>query len=195
VSVALTSVRKLTFDITRHDDTNQQATDEKKIHHNDPQKDTCNRKASGSRSVPIISRTMKTTTAALTLGWLSLGGAAAFVPLQSSRLTSPTSTFGRPRLFATVPEEKELIQELETKTVSSQVLASKGKPSIWEGVPYEDLTIGVLKEDLAGENRVSQSPDTVRNLVDAGFNVVVERGGRSLLLRTMRLKARSASRS
>jgi hypothetical protein len=123
---------------------------------------------------------MKTTTAALSLCWLSLGGAAAFVPLQSSRLTSPAATLGRSRLFATVPEEKELIQEPETKTEVPQVVDSKAKPSIWEGVPYEDLTIAVLKEDLAGENRVSQSPDTVRNLVDAGFTVVVEKGGRSL---------------
>lgn len=44
-------------------------------------------------------------------------------------------------------------------------------------MPYEELTIGVLKETYDGENRVSQSPDSVANLVKAGFNVIVQGGG------------------
>ena len=47
-----------------------------------------------------------------------------------------------------------------------------GKP-----IPYEDLTIGILKESYPGENRVSVAPESVKLLVDAGLNVVVESGG------------------
>jgi len=43
---------------------------------------------------------------------------------------------------------------------------------------YSDLTIGVMKETYPGENRVSQSPETVAQLVKAGFDVVVESGGK-----------------
>jgi hypothetical protein len=46
--------------------------------------------------------------------------------------------------------------------------------------PYSDLTIGVMKERYPGENRVSQTPDSVAALVKAGFGVVVEAGGQSL---------------
>jgi hypothetical protein len=44
-------------------------------------------------------------------------------------------------------------------------------------IPYEELTIGVLKETFSGEKRVSQSPDSVLSLVKSGFNVVVQSGG------------------
>ena len=44
-------------------------------------------------------------------------------------------------------------------------------------IPYSDLTIGVLKETFPGENRVSQTPDTVALLVKAGFQVIVQSGG------------------
>eukprot|EP00538_Stauroneis_constricta_P012665 CAMPEP_0119547806 /NCGR_PEP_ID=MMETSP1352-20130426/1838_1 /TAXON_ID=265584 /ORGANISM="Stauroneis constricta, Strain CCMP1120" /LENGTH=1139 /DNA_ID=CAMNT_0007592843 /DNA_START=69 /DNA_END=3488 /DNA_ORIENTATION=+ len=59
------------------------------------------------------------------------------------------------------------------KTVGgSQEQASKQKKSI----PYSELTIGVLKETYPGENRVSQTPQSVKSLVDAGFTVVVQSG-------------------
>ena len=51
-----------------------------------------------------------------------------------------------------------------------------GKP-----IPYEDLTIGILKESYPGENRVSVAPESVKLLIDAGLNVVVESGGEYLL--------------
>jgi Alanine dehydrogenase/PNT, N-terminal domain len=44
-------------------------------------------------------------------------------------------------------------------------------------IPYEELTIGVLKETFPGEKRVSQSPDSVSSLVKSGFKVVVQLGG------------------
>jgi hypothetical protein len=46
-------------------------------------------------------------------------------------------------------------------------------------IPYQELTVGVLRERYPGENRVSQTPDSVASLVKAGFNVVVESGGTS----------------
>merc|ERR1712159_512518 len=42
--------------------------------------------------------------------------------------------------------------------------------------PYEKITIGVPKETLPLERRVSQTPDSVKNLVKAGFKVQVESG-------------------
>lgn len=42
--------------------------------------------------------------------------------------------------------------------------------------PYSEITIGVMKETYPGENRVSQSPETVALLVKAGFDVIVESG-------------------
>jgi NAD(P) transhydrogenase len=45
---------------------------------------------------------------------------------------------------------------------------------------YEKLTISVPKETLPLERRVSQTPDSVKNLVKAGFNVHVEKGAGAL---------------
>jgi NAD(P) transhydrogenase len=52
----------------------------------------------------------------------------------------------------------------------------QGSKVISSGIPYSELTVGVLKEVVPGENRVSQTPETVKNLVKAGFDVVVESG-------------------
>jgi NAD(P) transhydrogenase len=43
-------------------------------------------------------------------------------------------------------------------------------------IPYSELTIGVVKETSKGENRVSQTPDSVRGLIKEGFTVIVESG-------------------
>ena len=63
-----------------------------------------------------------------------------------------------------------LSDELSTKNIL-------GSP-----IPYEDLTIGILKESYPGENRVSVAPESVKLLIDAGLNVVVESGGEYLFL-------------
>jgi hypothetical protein len=47
-----------------------------------------------------------------------------------------------------------------------------------ESIPYSELTIGVLRETYPGENRVSQTPDSVRALVKEGLTVAVESGGK-----------------
>ena len=43
------------------------------------------------------------------------------------------------------------------------------------GVPYEQPTVGVIKETRDLERRVAQSPDSVASLVKAGFKVAVEK--------------------
>jgi NAD(P) transhydrogenase len=49
--------------------------------------------------------------------------------------------------------------------------------------------VGVLRERFPGENRVSQSPDSVASLVKAGFNVVVEAGGACAFFSLSRARA------
>ncbi|KAL1530826.1 hypothetical protein AB1Y20_001722 [Prymnesium parvum] len=44
------------------------------------------------------------------------------------------------------------------------------------GVPYSQLTVGVVKETYPLEKRVVQSPDSVRLLTNAGFSVRVQAG-------------------
>ena len=126
-----------------------------------------------------------TSTNALVALWLGSTSIQAFAPLvRQVQVLRPLPT--RTVRFATVPEkDEEQIKSSSTKSTSSSDFASdvfnKVTPSLFEGVPYSELTIGVLAEELEGENRVSQTPDTVRNLVKEGFTVIVEAGGKLLL--------------
>ena len=129
---------------------------------------------------------MKVTSASAFMAlWLGATSIQAFAPLvRQVEVLRPLSTTKTVR-FATVPEkDEEQIQTSSTKKIPSKDFASdafnKVTPSLFEGVPYSELTIGVLAEDLEGENRVSQTPDTVRNLVKEGFTVIVEAGGKLL---------------
>ena len=114
---------------------------------------------------------------------LGIGWATAFTlpsslvrltPLQQQQSFSwkPTTTIQR---YATIPEKG---QDVENKVVvRSSSITSLNKIAIGTAIPYEQLTIGILKEDFPGENRVSQTPDTVAQLVKAGFSVVLQAGG------------------
>ncbi|ACI65927.1 predicted protein [Phaeodactylum tricornutum CCAP 1055/1] len=78
--------------------------------------------------------------------------------------------------FAIIPD-KEIQQK--TKKDTTQAFFDEEAPSPHDsgaGIPYERLTIGVLKESFPGECRVSQTPDSVRTLVKEGFTVAVESG-------------------
>ncbi|KAJ1463008.1 NAD(P) transhydrogenase beta subunit-domain-containing protein [Pelagophyceae sp. CCMP2097] len=44
------------------------------------------------------------------------------------------------------------------------------------GRPYSELTLGVVRENLTGENRVSQTPASAAALIKAGWRVAVESG-------------------
>jgi len=70
--------------------------------------------------------------------------------------------------------------EIEAAASKSAFLEPK-EGILSDPIPYADLTIGVLKETYPGEQRVSQTPDSVRSLVKAGLTVVVQEGGELLL--------------
>jgi hypothetical protein len=120
-----------------------------------------------------------TEAALLATYWLSTD---AFSPGTTSRLRplvpplQPLTIKPRPYVierYATLaPPDQEQLEEEEQSDEFEPATKILGK-----AIPYSDLTIGVVKETFPGENRVSQSPDTVRNLVKAGFNVVVQAGG------------------
>lgn len=93
------------------------------------------------------------------------GTTVAFAPAQSRALYPSTKSVP---FYATVPEvdEKPEVSFGETPSL------------VGKAIPYEELTVGVMRETYPGENRVSQSPDSVANLVKAGFNVIVQSGGK-----------------
>jgi len=117
-----------------------------------------------------------TSTGAFMALWLGTTSTQAFAPLvRQVEVLRPLPK--RTVRFATVPEKDE--QQIKISSKKSDFASdvfNKVTPSLFEGVPYSELTIGVLAEELEGENRVSQTPDTVRNLVKEGFTVIVEAG-------------------
>lgn len=90
----------------------------------------------------------------------------AFSPVTRSLAIS--STTKKTHLFSQVVEPPTT-SFLDFEEIEANIL---GEP-----IPYEELTIGVMKETYKGENRVSQTPESVKSLVKAGFNVVVQAGG------------------
>jgi len=86
---------------------------------------------------------------------------SSLAPVGKNVPSAPTAWSGRP-LFATI--------------APPDVVFDSPSASADEGIPYEELTIGVFKESFPGENRVSQSPESVKLLVKAGLNVVIESG-------------------
>lgn len=81
------------------------------------------------------------------------------------------------RTFATIPAKDESIDITSDKSTVESFNAEQ-RMILGSAIPYEKLTIGVLKETYPGENRVSQSPDSVQTLVKAGMTVVVQAGGK-----------------
>ncbi|KAL3914860.1 MAG: hypothetical protein SGILL_005916 [Bacillariaceae sp.] len=80
-------------------------------------------------------------------------------------------------LYASVAEDiTEDGKEKEKKQQKPKKKATAAGRRFDDAVPYSELTIGVVKETFPGENRVSQTPDSVANLVKAGFTVVVQAG-------------------
>lgn len=113
----------------------------------------------------------------LSLTLLALcGGAQGFSSSSlKTQLTRPViggSANSKVVAYATVEKTEEVGEVLDD---SSEPGASN---LLGAAVPYSELTIGVLKETYKGENRVSQTPDSVRSLVKEGLTVVVEAGGK-----------------
>ena len=124
-----------------------------------------------------------------------LGTSNAFVPNANVgvKLTTPRSALMRQqkmiqpttKVFSTsVPaEEKQQGKYVDV------IIEPQGK-FLGDPVPYSALTIGVMKETYPGECRVSQSPDSVKTLVGAGFDVVVQAGGKFSLTKILRCSSK-----
>ena len=148
---------------------------------------------------------MKSSIAVFTL-WAALAAidCQAWAPaLTTSRGLTTTITnnrrrnyFSAPRIqpstsiYATVEDEQ---QEKSSKVtpISSNAAdtvseafnkdESSASSTFFSPIPYSELTIGIVKETFKGENRVSQTPDSVQGLVKAGFTVIVQSGGKIAL--------------
>jgi hypothetical protein len=99
------------------------------------------------------------------------------VPLQISKQHSLAS--GNNRVLFSTPTSSE---DTASKPIIDNVISKAFEEDdtshfLGKAIPYDELTIGVLKESMDGETRVSQTPDSVANLVKAGFHVLVEAGG------------------
>ena len=111
---------------------------------------------------------------------------------QPFQIRPTTRTPSKTSVCATLEDEQKERSEAKTpgnddKSLSSSVDSisdafNKDDESealtFFSPIPYEELTIGIVKETFKGENRVSQTPDSVRGLVKAGFTVIVESGGK-----------------
>lgn len=117
-----------------------------------------------------------------------VGGAAAFSPAVTTRrsvaLSPPVGYYkGKVSIatYATVEKGKQKKQVDEASPAAK--FSDPEEPEILgKPIPYSELTIGVLKETFPGENRVSQTPDSIKSLVKEGFTVVVESGGKLFLV-------------
>lgn len=95
---------------------------------------------------------------------------------QRAQVFSPQVPTSRTTIYATIEDDKtESIADVPLE--KEEAASSK---SIFAAIPYSELTIGVVKETFDGENRVSQTPDSVANLIKAGFAVIVQSGGMCL---------------
>jgi NAD(P) transhydrogenase len=86
-------------------------------------------------------------------------------------------------IYATIEDEQKERSDADSlSNIADSISHSFNKDDSSEAltffspIPYSELTIGIAKETFKGENRVSQTPESVRGLVKAGFTVVVESG-------------------
>lgn len=107
-------------------------------------------------------------------------------PLRKARqLHQSTSSLLRSSTDSTtqVPnnkEEKQLsVQQssIDHGSVEALFLETSPKTLLGKSIPYEELTIGVMKESVNGESRVSLTPAAVEKLIKEGFHVLVQSGG------------------
>lgn len=105
------------------------------------------------------------------------GSAQGFLSSSTTRLTRPSLGAKQSKLvtFATIEEGNQQKDAINDEQPAAKFL-DDASDLLGEGIPYSELTIGILKETFPGENRVSQTPDSVRSLVKEGLTVVVEAG-------------------
>ncbi len=99
------------------------------------------------------------------------------IKIQTTTKSTPYQSLSSTTLFSFVSDGKQqkdtdidIVADIFRNEPKSKIL---GKP-----IPYEKLTIGVVKEKFDNENRVALTPDSVELLVKAGFHVVVQSGGK-----------------
>ncbi len=120
--------------------------------------------------------------------WVYLGsvpGSSAWTPNLVSLTTTAAKHHHRRQQFYRLHVSGNVEDKAQLDDPTSDAFLTDALSRNWQQpIPYSELTIGVLKETFPGENRVSQTPDSVKGLVNAGFTVVVEAGGthRCLLL-------------
>jgi hypothetical protein len=109
--------------------------------------------------------------------------ANAFSPqLSLRRVVVPSQTASHRRIKSWAPQYATKPKEAEQEAGAIDTPKPFTQEQSWgQPIPYEKLTIGVIKETFPGENRISQTPDSIRSLVKEGFNVVVQAGGTYLL--------------
>ena len=62
---------------------------------------------------------------------------------------------------------KDKEETTATDTTAAAFQDSNESKILGQPIPYSQLTLGVAKETYPGENRVSQTPDSIRTLVKA----------------------------
>jgi hypothetical protein len=108
--------------------------------------------------------------------WAFLPQCHAFSPAAKTmavRVATPTASSARRIRFGAATIEEDVTAAAFEEEPQNKIF---GEP-----IPYNELTIGVMKETFDGENRVSQTPDSVKMLIKDGFNVVVQAGGKTAL--------------
>ena len=114
------------------------------------------------------------------MGFVSRTTTTTTTPFRRTFSRTPTS------IYATVEDEQKDEQKKESNVPSDDAAfisdafnkdEAEEAMTFFSPIPYSELTIGIVKETFKGENRVSQTPDSVKGLVKAGFTVVVESGG------------------
>jgi hypothetical protein len=108
----------------------------------------------------------------LAITCLAAGQVAAWAPAITS-LAVRTKVSPQQRSWLHVASNAKVEATFQT----SEVFLDSQTQILGQPIPYSELTIGVLKETFKGENRVSQTPESVANLVKAGLTVIVQSGG------------------
>ena len=102
---------------------------------------------------------------------------ASSAPEQKKAAAEPTTNTNDPPLPFSMVAKQSPLDQFSAPASDSQIVSFEDAPPVaGDGIAYTDITIGVVAEGNAGENRVAQSPESAGLLTSAGFNVVVERG-------------------
>lgn len=78
-------------------------------------------------------------------------------------------------LYASISDKDT--NQVKNDKVIQDAFETQHTLSFTKPIPYEQITIAVMKETFPGENRVSISPDSAELLIKAGFHVIVQQGG------------------